>query len=71
MNEFIELVRKMRNAQKEYFRTKDKRVLQESKQLECWVDAILAQQVDKQQLSLFDDFLKPTPEDFQTITKLL
>lgn len=71
MNEFIELVRKMRNAQKEYFRTRDKRVLQESKQLECMVDAILAQQVDKQQLSLFDDILKPTPEDFQTITKLL
>lgn len=71
MKEFIELVRKMRNAQKEYFRTRDKRVLQESKQLECRVDAILAQQVDKQQLSLFDDMLKPTTEDFQTITKLL
>ena len=71
MNEFIELVRKMRNAQKEYFRTRDKRVLQESKQLECMVDAILAQLVDKQQLSLFDDILKPTTEDFQTITKLL
>jgi hypothetical protein len=34
MNEFIELVREMRNAQKEYFKTRDKSVLLKSKELE-------------------------------------
>lgn len=43
MNEFIELVREMRNAQKEYFKTRDKNILQKSKELERKVDALLQQ----------------------------
>jgi uncharacterized protein Yka (UPF0111/DUF47 family) len=39
MNEFVELVREMRNAQKEYFKTRDKNVLQRIKELERKVDA--------------------------------
>lgn len=38
MKDFIELVKKMRDAQKEYFRTRDKVVLAESKKLEKQVD---------------------------------
>ena len=53
MNEFIELVREMRNAQKEYFKTRDKNVLQRSKELERKVDSFLAQQVINQQTTLF------------------
>jgi hypothetical protein len=53
MNEFIELVREMRNAQKEYFKTRDKNVLQRSKELERKVDSFLAQQVINQQTKLF------------------
>ena len=37
-NEFYNLVRQMRNAQKEYFRTRDKRILTCSKELERRVD---------------------------------
>mgnify|MGYP003309933269 CR=1 FL=1 len=53
MKEFTELVRKMRNAQKEYFKTRDKNVLQRSKELERKVDYFLAQQVINQQTTLF------------------
>lgn len=53
MNEFIELVREMRNAQKEYFRTRDKNVLLKSKELERKVDSFLAWQVINQQTTLF------------------
>ena len=53
MKEFIELVREMRNAQKEYFKTRDKNVLQRSKELEREVDSFLAQLVINQQTSLF------------------
>lgn len=53
MNEFIELVREMRNAQKEYFKTRDKNVLQRSKELERKVDSFLTQQVINQQTKLF------------------
>lgn len=53
MNEFIELVREMRNAQKEYFKTRDKNVLLKSKELERKVDSFLAQQVINQQTILF------------------
>ena len=53
MKEFIELVREMRNAQKEYFRTRDKNVLQRSKELERKVDSFLAQLVINKQTSLF------------------
>jgi hypothetical protein len=41
MKEFIELVREMRNAQKEYFKTRSKDVLNRSKELERKVDAEL------------------------------
>lgn len=53
MKGFIELVREMRNAQKEYFKTRDKNVLQRSKELERKVDSFLAQLVINQQTSLF------------------
>ena len=53
MKEFIELVREMRNAQKEYFKTRDKSVLLKSKELERKVDAFLTQQVMNQQTTLF------------------
>ena len=39
MIEFMQLVREMRKAQKEYFKTRDKDVLAKSKQLEKRVDA--------------------------------
>lgn len=42
MNEFEKLVLKMRTAQKNYFRTRDPRYLQESKQAERAVDGQLA-----------------------------
>jgi hypothetical protein len=38
MKEFIELVREMRNAQKEYFKTRSRDLLSKSKQLEKQVD---------------------------------
>lgn len=53
MNEFIGLVREMRNAQKEYFKTRDKNVLLKSKELERKVDSFLTQQVINQQTTLF------------------
>ena len=43
MRDFIRLVSEMRAAQKEYFRTRDKAVLANSKMLERSVDAKLAQ----------------------------
>ena len=48
MNEFIELVREMRNAQKEYFKTRYKSVLLKSKELKRKVDSFWAQQVINQ-----------------------
>lgn len=39
--EFYESVRKMRAAQKEYFKTRSKDILNESKKLEKKVDAML------------------------------
>lgn len=70
MTEFMQLVREMRKAQKEYFKTRDKDVLAKSKQLEKRVDdeikkeeAVLAEnqeQLDKiaqfnsRQQKLFD-----------------
>ena len=38
MTEFLQLVREMRAAQKDYFKTRDKDVLAKSKQLEKRVD---------------------------------
>lgn len=52
MKEFIELVREMRNAQKEYFKTRSKDVLNLSKELERKVDAEL-QSINNTQQILF------------------
>lgn len=52
MKEFIELVREMRNAQKEYFRTRSKDWLNRSKELEREVDAQL-QSINNTQQTLF------------------
>jgi hypothetical protein len=42
-SEFIELVEQMRTAQKNYFRTRSKTILEQSKALERQVDAVIAQ----------------------------
>lgn len=52
MNEFEKLVYEMRSAQKEYFRTRSKDVLQKSKQLEKRVDEYLKDKKNNQ-LTLF------------------
>lgn len=52
MTEFMQLVRDMRNAQKEYFRTRSKDLLNRSKELERMVDAEL-QSINDKQTSLF------------------
>lgn len=52
MKEFIELVREMRAAQKEYFKTRSKDVLSRSKELERNVDAEL-QSINNKQQTLF------------------
>ena len=45
--DFKALVKEMRQAQKKYFRTRDKNVLAKSKELEAKVDEVLS---DQQQL---------------------
>lgn len=57
--EFYNLVVKMRKAQRDYFRTRWQRPLNESKELEAQVDAeierveeVLKRQADKQQLKI-------------------
>lgn len=57
--EFYNLVVKMRKAQRDYFRTRWQRHLNESKELEAQVDAeierveeVLKRQADKQQLKI-------------------
>ena len=52
MKEFIELVREMRAAQKEYFKTRSKEVLNRSKELERKVDTEL-QSINNTQQKLF------------------
>lgn len=52
MNEFEKLVYEMRSAQKEYFRTRSKEVLQQSKQLGKRVDEYLKEK-ENNQLTLF------------------
>jgi len=42
--EFIELVKKMREAQKSYFRTRDYNYLSESKKLERQVDKLIEEE---------------------------
>jgi hypothetical protein len=53
MNEYMQLVREMRNAQKEYFKTRDKNVLQRIKELERKIDVFIAPLVINQQTTLF------------------
>ena len=53
MNNLISAVKAMREAQKEYFRTRDRQVLQRSKALEKRVDALIAE-YDNQQKELFN-----------------
>lgn len=45
-NEFYTLVRQMRDAQKQYFRTRDQRILTCAKELERRVDNELAGQLE-------------------------
>lgn len=49
MNDFEKLVYEMRSAQKEYFRTRSKEILQQSKQLERRVDEYLRDKIINQQ----------------------
>ena len=42
MTDFISLVRSMREAQKEYFRTRDANVLVKAKELEAKVDKVIS-----------------------------
>lgn len=48
MNKFITLVAQMRQAQKEYFKTRDPEILKKSKQLERSVDEWIRELTDKQ-----------------------
>ena len=52
--QIISAVRAMRDAQKEYFRTRDVNVLRRSKALEKRVDTLLAE-YDNPQKDLFDN----------------
>ena len=53
-DEFYKLVEEMRNVQKEYFRTRDANILNESKRLEKAVDnAIKEHEEDKFGMKLF------------------
>lgn len=54
MKDFITTVKAMREAQKEYFRTRDRQVLQRSKALEKRVDALIAE-YDNKPKGLFDN----------------
>lgn len=54
IEQIISAVRAMREAQKEYFRTRDVNVLRRSKALEKRVDTLLAE-YDNPQKDLFDN----------------
>lgn len=54
MKDFITTVKAMREAQKEYFRTRDRQVLQRSKALEKCVDTLIAE-YDNKPKGLFDN----------------
>ena len=54
--DFESIVRQMRAAQKKYFRTRDRGVLEESKRLEREVDKYLEER--QQGLDLFNDNLR-------------
>jgi hypothetical protein len=47
-SEFIELVAQMRTAQKTYFKTRSKTILEQSKALERQVDAAVVQLTEKE-----------------------
>jgi hypothetical protein len=49
--ELAELAKRMRDKQKEYFRTRDTGVLEESKELERRFDAVVSQVLDPQLFS--------------------
>lgn len=51
-NEFIEMVRRMRNAQKEYFKTRSYDALKRSRVLEVAVDNEIAD-MDQNEIGLF------------------
>lgn len=46
--EFTELVRSMRQAQRQYFKTRNPEILEQSKKLEKAVDAEIKAQLNKQ-----------------------
>lgn len=57
--EFFKWVKKMRDSQKEYFRTRDNRILQRAKMLEKIVDELIFEhqannKQEPRQLNLFD-----------------
>lgn len=54
MKDFITTVKAMREAQKEYFRTRDRQILLKSKTLEKRVDDFITQ-YNNQQKGLFDE----------------
>lgn len=53
MKQLLPAVKAMREAQKEYFRTRDRQVLLQSKALEKQVDELIAK-YDNQQKELFN-----------------
>lgn len=56
LNEFVELVRLMRDKQKWYFKTRDRQILVESKRLEEQVDRMLERLAPSdRQLMLYPD----------------
>ena len=58
---FIDLVRRMREAQKEYFRTRDRKVMLHAMMLENTVDNVISEHINKQkpqqpeQLTFFNE----------------
>ena len=50
--EFTELVRDMRQAQRQYFKTRNPEILEKSKQLEKAVDSEIEAQLLRKQLTL-------------------
>lgn len=57
LNDFERLVKRMRDMQKQYFRTRDANTLRESKNLEREVDRVLAEKEreDDGQMELFKE----------------
>ena len=53
MEDLVKLVKEMREAQKEYFRTRDKSMLQRSKELEKAVDKYISEYNQPKKTSMF------------------